>query len=71
MLAELTAEAGLPPGVLNVVTGGNQTGQAIVEHPDVRMVIGNAELVGYSAARYRSVNTRALVAIIYLNNPLL
>ena len=38
MLAELTAEAGLPPGVLNVVTGGNQTGQAIVEHSNVRMV---------------------------------
>ncbi|HEY3231919.1 MAG TPA: aldehyde dehydrogenase family protein, partial [Roseiflexaceae bacterium] len=38
MLAELTAEAGIPPGVVNVVTGGNDTGQAIVEHPDVRMV---------------------------------
>ena len=38
MLAELTAQAGLPPGVLNIVTGGNQTGQAIVEHSDVRMV---------------------------------
>lgn len=38
MLAELSAEAGLPPGVFNVVTGGNATGQAIVEHPDVRMV---------------------------------
>jgi len=38
MLAELTREAGLPPGVLNIVTGGNQTGQALVEHPDVRMV---------------------------------
>jgi betaine-aldehyde dehydrogenase len=38
MLAEMTAEAGFPPGVINVVTGGNDTGQAIVEHPDVRMV---------------------------------
>src|SRR5262245_27734674 len=38
MLAELTAEAGIPPGVINVVTGGNDTGQALVEHPDVRMV---------------------------------
>lgn len=38
MLAELAAEAGIPPGVLNVVTGGNDTGQAIVEHPDVRLV---------------------------------
>jgi betaine-aldehyde dehydrogenase len=38
MLAELTAEAGIPPGVINVITGGNDTGQALVEHPDVRMV---------------------------------
>jgi betaine-aldehyde dehydrogenase len=38
MLAELTAEAGIPPGVVNVVTGGNDTGQALVEHPDIRMV---------------------------------
>ncbi|MFN8562850.1 MAG: gamma-aminobutyraldehyde dehydrogenase [Anaerolineae bacterium] len=38
LLAELSAEAGIPDGVLNVVTGGNDTGQALVEHPDVRMV---------------------------------
>ncbi len=38
MLAELTKEAGIPDGVVNVITGGNDTGQAIVEHPDVRMV---------------------------------
>jgi betaine-aldehyde dehydrogenase len=38
MLGELAAEAGIPPGVVNVVTGGNPTGQAIVEHPDIRMV---------------------------------
>jgi len=38
MLAELTKEAGIPDGVVNVVTGGNEAGQALVEHPDVRMV---------------------------------
>jgi betaine-aldehyde dehydrogenase len=38
MLAELSKEAGIPDGVVNVVTGGNSTGQALVEHPDVRMV---------------------------------
>jgi betaine-aldehyde dehydrogenase len=37
-LAELSAEAGFPPGVINVVTGGNEVGQALVEHPQVRMV---------------------------------
>jgi 1-pyrroline dehydrogenase len=36
--AQLAAEI-LPPGVLNVVTGdGVPTGEAIVKHPDVRMV---------------------------------
>ena len=38
MLAELASEAGIPDGVFNVITGGNETGQALVEHPDVRMV---------------------------------
>ena len=38
MLAELTREAGIPDGVVNIITGGNDAGQAIAEHPDVRMV---------------------------------
>jgi len=38
LLAELFAEAGIPAGVINIVTGGNETGQALVEHPDVRLV---------------------------------
>jgi betaine-aldehyde dehydrogenase len=38
MLADFIKEAGIPDGVVNIVTGGNDTGQAIVEHPDVRMV---------------------------------
>ncbi|KRB49104.1 carnitine dehydratase [Rhizobium sp. Root708] len=37
--AELTKEAGLPDGVLNVVTGfGQEIGARLVEHPDVAMV---------------------------------
>ncbi len=34
-LGELALEAGLPPGVLNVLTGDGATGAALVEHPDV------------------------------------
>ena len=36
-LAELAADI-MPPGVLNVVVGGNEPGAALVEHPDVDMV---------------------------------
>ena len=38
MLAEIIQEAGIPDGVVNIISGGNDAGQAIVEHPDVRMV---------------------------------
>jgi aldehyde dehydrogenase (NAD+) len=33
--AELCIEAGLPPGVVNVVSGGPETGDALVRHPGV------------------------------------
>jgi betaine-aldehyde dehydrogenase len=39
ILAEILAEAGLPSGVYNVVTGsGRSIGQALTEHPDVDML---------------------------------
>src|SRR5258708_2932980 len=38
MLAQLIREAGIPDGVVNIISGGNETGQFLVEHPDVRMV---------------------------------
>ena len=39
-LAELALEAGLPDGVLQVVTGkGAVVGQRLVEHPDVRKIV--------------------------------
>lgn len=38
LFAELCAEAGLPPGVVNVVTGDGRTGAALVAHPDVDKV---------------------------------
>lgn len=37
-LAELIHDAGLPPGVVNIVTGAGATGAAIVNHPDVAKV---------------------------------
>ena len=35
LFAELATQAGLPPGVLNVVTGGGATGAALVDHPGI------------------------------------
>ncbi|MBC3984646.1 aldehyde dehydrogenase [Streptomyces sp. AC536] len=37
-LARLCEEAGFPPGVVNVLTGGPATGRALVEHPRVDKV---------------------------------
>lgn len=36
--ADLVREAGLPPGVINIVTGAGETGALLVEHPDVAKV---------------------------------
>jgi hypothetical protein len=38
LLGELCAEAGLPNGALNVLSGGRSTGAALAEHPDVDKV---------------------------------
>nr|MBN1228228.1 aldehyde dehydrogenase family protein [Anaerolineae bacterium] len=35
LFAQIVAEAGLPPGVVNIVTGSSKAGGMIVEHPDV------------------------------------
>lgn len=55
MLAELASEAGLPDGVFNVVTGGNDTGQTLVEHPLLRMV----SLTGSTATGKKVMKTAA------------
>lgn len=39
LLGEICNEAGLPKGVLNIVHGlGGSTGQAIIEHPDIKAI---------------------------------
>jgi len=38
-LAELSIEAGIPPGVINIVHGyGNKAGRALTSHPDVPLI---------------------------------
>src|ERR671928_1307837 len=52
LFAEVCQQADLPPGVVNIVTGGGDTGRAVVEHPDVDKVAftGSTE-VGKAIAR--------------------
>lgn len=57
MMADLAAEAGLPPGVLNIVQGiGEEAGAALAAHPDVDRLsftgsTDTAKLIGASTAR--------------------
>ena len=57
LLADLAAEAGVPPGVLNVVQGiGEEAGAALAAHPDIDRLsftgsTDTAKLIGASAAR--------------------
>jgi len=52
LFAEICAQADLPPGVVNIVTGAGETGAALVNHPDVDKVAftGSTE-VGRQIAR--------------------
>ncbi|TAN16054.1 MAG: aldehyde dehydrogenase family protein [Chitinophagaceae bacterium] len=38
LLAEVIQEADLPPGVVNIITGGGSTGAALVNHPDINKI---------------------------------
>jgi malonate-semialdehyde dehydrogenase (acetylating) / methylmalonate-semialdehyde dehydrogenase len=48
-LAELFVEAGLPPGVLNVVNGDKEAVDALLHHPDVKAVgfVGSTPIAEY------------------------
>ncbi len=64
-LAELAAEAGIPPGVLQVVPGfGETAGQALGRHPDVDMIAftGSTE-VGKLFLRYAGESNMKRVAL--------
>jgi len=51
VLFEALHDAGFPPGVVNLVTGGPATGQALVSHPDVDVVsFTGSVLVGQQVA---------------------
>ncbi|MCD2496784.1 MULTISPECIES: aldehyde dehydrogenase family protein [Microbacterium] len=52
LFAEIVQQAGLPAGVLNIVTGAGATGSAVVNHPDVNKVaFTGSTAVGRSIAQ--------------------
>jgi malonate-semialdehyde dehydrogenase (acetylating)/methylmalonate-semialdehyde dehydrogenase len=52
-LLELTAEAGFPPGVVNLVNGGRAAVEALLDHPDVCAIsfVGSTPVARYVYAR--------------------
>src|SRR5437773_6981246 len=53
MLAELMIEAGLPPGILNVVNGDKEAVDAILGHPDIQAIgfVGSTPIAEYIYGR--------------------
>lgn len=60
-LAELFLEAGLPPGVLNVVNGDKDSVDAILEDPDIKAVgfVGSTPIAQYIYTRAAETGKRA------------
>ena len=69
MLAQLALEAGLPPGVLNVVHGGPDIANGLCEHPDIKAVsfIGSTR-VGTEIYRRASENGKRCQAMMGAKN---
>ena len=63
-LGELALEAGLPAGVLNVISGDGETGAALVDHEDVDKIAftGSTAVgreIGAKAGRAQALHARA------------
>jgi len=61
-IAELLAEAGLPPGVFNVVHGAQATAEAICDHPDIAAItfVGSTRVAQHIYRRATGNLKRAL-----------
>ena len=59
-LAELALEAGVPPGVLNVVHGGEEVVNALCDHPDIKAVsfVGSTKVGTHVHARASAAGKR-------------
>ncbi len=59
LMAEVLEEAGIPPGVFNVVHGSSECGAAIVEHPLIKVIgfTGSTQVGTEIASRGGAMNT--------------
>ena len=63
LLAKICQEAGLPPGVLNIIQGtGNVTGEAIINHPEIKAISftgstrAGARIASVAAPRFKKLS---------------
>jgi len=61
-IAQLMSEAGVPPGVFNIVNGGADVVNAMIDHPDVKAFsfVGSTPVAKLLSQRARAINKRAL-----------
>ena len=62
-LARLAEEAGIPAGVINVVTGGREAGEALVDHPGVAKIAFTGSEAGGKAIAARAGSRLAGVTL--------
>jgi acyl-CoA reductase-like NAD-dependent aldehyde dehydrogenase len=62
-LGKLALEAGLPPGVLNIVTGDGEAGRALVTHPDIDKIAFTGSLEVGKEIRRESAGTLKRVSL--------
>src|SRR5256884_3746362 len=60
---ELAIEAGVPAGVLNIVTGGPETGKAIVRHPGIDKIAFTGSTAGGKETMRTSADTLKRVTL--------
>ena len=71
LLGDILREAGLPPGVVNIVTGsGSEAGAALARHPLVRAITFTGSVgTGQRIAQYASEHVRPVVLELGGKNP--
>src|SRR5207237_503858 len=61
--AEICQEIGLPPGVVNIVTGDSSTGEALVRHPDLDKIAFTGSTEVGRAIRAASANSHKKISL--------